>query len=70
MAEDQGIQRPTQPTVTIEEVNRVLEVGRLLLSVLTPRELEELAEVIDARQSTDLEFDESPAHILARTNGE
>jgi hypothetical protein len=28
--------------VTIEEVNRVLEVGRLLLSVLTPEELEEL----------------------------
>jgi hypothetical protein len=32
--------------VTIEEVNRVLEVGRLLLSVLTPEELEELQEAL------------------------
>jgi hypothetical protein len=30
------------PSVTIEEVNRVLDVGRLLLSVLTEEELEEL----------------------------
>ena len=28
--------------VTVEEVKRVLEVGRLLLSVLTPEELKEL----------------------------
>ena len=28
-------ERPTEPTVMVEEVNRVLEVGRLLLSVLT-----------------------------------
>ena len=28
--------------VTVEDVNRVLEVGRLLLSVLTPEEIEEL----------------------------
>ena len=43
MAKDQDTRRPTKPTITIEEVDRVLEVGRLLLSVLTPEELEELA---------------------------
>ena len=32
----------TEPAVTVEEVNRVLEVGRLLLSVLTPEEVEQL----------------------------
>jgi len=30
--------RPTEPKVTVEEVNRVLEVGRLLFSVLTDEE--------------------------------
>jgi hypothetical protein len=35
-------QSPTELRATIEEVNRVLEVGRLLLSVLTQEELEEL----------------------------
>ena len=34
--------RPTEPSVTIEEVNRVLEVGRLLFSVLTEEEKTEL----------------------------
>jgi hypothetical protein len=41
MAEYQG-QTDRAQLVTIEEVNRVLEVGRLLLSVLTPEELDEL----------------------------
>ena len=35
-------ERPTEPTVTVEDVNRVLEVGRLLLSVLTQEEMEEI----------------------------
>jgi hypothetical protein len=30
------------PTITAEEVNRILEVGRLLLSVLTKDEIEQL----------------------------
>ena len=34
--------RLTEAQVTIEEVNRVLEVGRLLLSVLKEEELKEL----------------------------
>jgi hypothetical protein len=32
--------------VTIEDVNRVLEVGRLLLSVLTEEEIEALQELL------------------------
>jgi hypothetical protein len=35
-------QKPEKHRVTIEDVNRVLEVGRLLLSVLTPEELDQL----------------------------
>ena len=35
-----------QENITIIEVNRVLEVGRLLLSVLTDDELEELQQIL------------------------
>jgi hypothetical protein len=42
----------TIPEVTIEEVNRVLEVGRMLLSVLTEEEIEELQEIL-SRQEAD-----------------
>lgn len=41
-------------TVTIEEVNRVLEVGRLLLSVLTPEELEQLQQLLNDQPITSL----------------
>jgi len=43
------------PGVTVEDVNRLLEVGRLLLSVLTPDELEELQALL---------CDESLHHLL------
>jgi hypothetical protein len=39
------------PAVTIEDVNRVLEVGRLLLSVLTEEEIEELQEILSRQKS-------------------
>ena len=41
--------KPTSLTqaVTIEEVNRVLEVGRLLFSVLTEEEITELQEILN-----------------------
>lgn len=42
MSQNEKQQHPTEPQVMIEEVNRVLEVGCLLLSVLTEEELEEL----------------------------
>jgi len=32
----------TEKEITVEEVNRVIEVGKLLFSVLTPEEIEEL----------------------------
>ena len=42
MSKENTQQCQIKPKVTIEDVNRVLEVGRLLLSVLTQEELEEL----------------------------
>jgi len=47
MSHQSDPKRPTKSQVTavevtVEEVNRVLEVGRLLFSVLTEGELEEL----------------------------
>jgi hypothetical protein len=42
MSEDNTQQQLIKTKVTKEEVNRVLELGRLLLSVLTQEELEEL----------------------------
>ena len=44
-----------RPSVTIEDVNRVLEVGRLLLSVLTPEELQELQELLIGEPLADPE---------------
>jgi hypothetical protein len=38
--------------ITIEEVNRVLEVGRLLFSVLTEEEITELQEILN-RESVE-----------------
>lgn len=52
--------RTTESTVTIEEVNRVLEVGRLLLSVLTPEELEQLQQLLN-NQSIDSLFNTTTA---------
>lgn len=40
--------RSTKPQVTIEEVNRVLEVGRLLFSVLTEEEKSELIRLLNS----------------------
>ena len=39
--------RPTETQVTIEEVNRVLDVGRLLFSVLTAEEIAELQGILN-----------------------
>jgi hypothetical protein len=39
-----SVRKPKTPpqTVTIEDVNRLLDLGRLLFSVLTPEEIESL----------------------------
>lgn len=44
----------SEPAVTIEEVNRVLEVGRLLISVLTPEELDQLQQILNNLTIDDL----------------
>ena len=42
MAEEESKTPHPETNVSVEEVERILEVGRMLLSVLTPEELEEL----------------------------
>ena len=46
-------QKASAPTVTVEEVNRLLEVGRLLFSVLTPEEIEALQEYLYKISTSD-----------------
>ena len=46
MSEDTKKQSPTKPAVTVEDVNRVLEVGRLLFSVLREEEIVELQRIL------------------------
>jgi len=47
MDQKPNTKRPTENQVTIEEVNRVLEVGRLLFSVLTEEEITELQRILN-----------------------
>jgi hypothetical protein len=42
----------TEKQVTVEEVNRLLEVGRLLFSVLTPEEIKELQNLFSHRNKS------------------
>ena len=37
--------------ITVEEVNRVLEVGKILFSVLTPEEIEELQRLLSTQKA-------------------
>ena len=43
-----------EPVVTIVEVNRVLELGKLLSSVLTQQELEDIRNVLSGTRPLDL----------------
>ena len=43
---DTKTQTSNQKNITAEEVNRLLEIGRLLFSVLTPEEIEELKKLL------------------------
>lgn len=56
MSEENTAQNPSQDPVTVDEVNRVLEVGQLLLSVLTPEEIEELQALLIGEPFTELEI--------------
>jgi hypothetical protein len=53
--------------VTVEEVKRVLEVGRLLLSVLTPKELEELQSLGGLFLSKPIPVDQSYTSEIGNT---
>ena len=53
--------------VTVEEVKRVLEVGRLLISVLTPEELEELQSLGELFLSKPIPVDQSSASEIGNT---
>lgn len=55
MSKKSDQKRPTESQVTVEEVNRVLEVGRLLFSVLTDDEKAELARILNS-QSDETEL--------------
>jgi hypothetical protein len=48
---DTKAQTLTEKKITVEEVNRVLEVGRMLFSVLTPEEIEKLQKLLSPRNT-------------------
>ncbi len=62
MVEIANEQRSQEVPVTLEDIKRVLEVGRLLLSVLTPEELEELRAFNALRSSSSIS-PEQPSEI-------
>ena len=43
-------QKTQTQTVTAEDVNRLLDIGRLLFSVLTPEEIEELQKLLSPQK--------------------
>ena len=51
---------PKSNSISVEEVNRILEVGKLLLTVLTPEELVSLQQLIDPGSQPFCEIDKSP----------
>ena len=56
MAERVSISDPALPMMTVEEVKRVLEVGRILLAVLTPQELDQLQQIMSSQMVDELNF--------------
>ena len=48
----------TENEISVEDVNRVLEVGRLLFAVLTEEEIEELRKYLNG-EIVDLKFGNS-----------
>ena len=49
MAEQLNSPDTIQPEVTVEDVKRVLEVGKILMSALTPEELDQLREIMKSQ---------------------
>ena len=54
MAERVSISDPALPMMTVEEVKRVLEFGRILLAVLTPQELDQLQQIMSSQMVEEL----------------
>jgi hypothetical protein len=42
----QDLKQTQEPPVSLKEVNRLLELGKLLISVLTPEEVEEVQKIL------------------------
>jgi hypothetical protein len=54
MAEQLNPSNPIKPEVTDEDVKRVLEIGRILLAVLTPQELDQLQQIMSSQMVDEL----------------
>ena len=52
MFEAENSKNQKKHRITVEEVNRILEIGRLLFSILTQEEIEELQSLLNGGDST------------------
>ena len=68
MAEEVSKTPHSEPRVSVEEVERILVIGRLLLSVLTPEELEELQSLGGLSPSNSIPVDLSSASEVGNTS--
>jgi hypothetical protein len=48
---DRSTKSKQKPPITVEDVNRLLEVGRILFSVLTHEEIEELQKLLSPQNA-------------------
>ena len=67
MAERESIADPALPQVTVEEVNRILDVGRLLLSVLTTGELQEIQAFYLGKTQLSIPINQPISHEIGNT---
>ena len=67
MAERESISDPALSEVTVEEVNRILDVGRLLLSVLTKEELQEIQAFYLGRAQPSIPINQPISHEIGNT---
>ena len=61
-----ALQTP-RPDVTLEDVERVLAVGRLLLSVLTPAEIDQLRDCLEKQRLQYEQFRLKSSEFLHKT---
>lgn len=53
MDSDKTVKSAKEKTITVEDIKRLLDVGRLLLSVLTPEEIEALQKYLNKNSTSD-----------------